>query len=200
MGARRAETKDEAAAEAEEQEEESGEVAGLISNLIIEIAVTEEEAAEGISAALGMKVEEYRGSEGDDEGGGTLRSLEALEFITQEAEPRSTTIIDSRNRFNKLRRLAMLWTVRHHWRAGATFAFNCYKHWAQLLLRQPGELSFTILRREGVTQGDPLSMVLYGITLIPSQRSPEQRIWGSSPCSMPMMWFSMAWSYVAYSY
>ena len=61
----------------------------------------------------------------------------------------------------------MLWTVRHLWPAGAIFAFNCYKHWAQLLLRQPGELPVTILSREGVTQGDPLFMVLYGIILVP---------------------------------
>ena len=61
----------------------------------------------------------------------------------------------------------MLWTVRHRWPAGARFAFNCYKHWAQLLLRQPGETPFTILSREGFTQGDPLSVVLYVITLVP---------------------------------
>ena len=61
----------------------------------------------------------------------------------------------------------MLWTVRHRWQAGARFSFNFYKHWAQLLLRQLGELPVTILSREGVTQGDPLSMVLYGITLVP---------------------------------
>ena len=61
----------------------------------------------------------------------------------------------------------MLWTVRHRWPDGARFAFNYYKHWAQLLLCQPGELPVTILIREGVTQGDPLSMVLYRITLVP---------------------------------
>ena len=60
----------------------------------------------------------------------------------------------------------MLWTVRHRWTTGARFAFNFYRHWAQLLLSQPGEPSVTILRCEGVTQGDPLSMVLYRITLI----------------------------------
>ena len=61
----------------------------------------------------------------------------------------------------------MLWTVRHRWPAGARFAFNCYRHWAQLLLCQPAELPVTILSRKGVTQGDPLSMVLYRITLVP---------------------------------
>ena len=61
----------------------------------------------------------------------------------------------------------MLWTVRHRWTAGERFNLNFYKHWAQLLLHQPGETQVTILHREGVIQGDPLSMVLYGITLVP---------------------------------
>ena len=60
----------------------------------------------------------------------------------------------------------MLWTVRHLWPEGAMFTFNYYRHWAQLLLRQPGDPPVTILIREGVTQGDPISMVLYGINLI----------------------------------
>ena len=50
---------------------------------------------------------------------------------------------------------------------GASFLFNCYRHWAQLILRHPGGLPVTTLSREGVTQGDPLSIVLYGITLVP---------------------------------
>ena len=47
----------------------------------------------------------------------------------------------------------MMWTVWHRWPAGARFVFNCYRRWAQLLLRQPGEPRVTILSREGVTQG-----------------------------------------------
>ena len=85
----------------------------------------------------------------------------------RKADPSGTTLVDAGNGFNELNRLAMLWTVRHRWPAEARFAFNCYKHWTQLLLRQPGELPVIILSREGVTQGDPLSMVLYGITLVP---------------------------------
>ena len=61
----------------------------------------------------------------------------------------------------------MLWTVRHRWPVGARFAFNFYRHWAQLLLLHPEEPPVTILSQEGVTQVDPISMVLYRITLVP---------------------------------
>ena len=61
----------------------------------------------------------------------------------------------------------MLWTVCHLWPTGERFAFNLYRHWAQLLLCQTGEPPVTIFSQEGITQGDPLSMVLYGITLSP---------------------------------
>ena len=39
--------------------------------------------------------------------------------------------------------------------------------WVQLILCQPGEPPVTILSREGVTQGDPMPVGLYGITLAP---------------------------------
>ena len=60
----------------------------------------------------------------------------------------------------------MMWTLRHLWPAGVRFAFNFHRHWAQLLLRHPGGAPVIILSREEVTQGDPLSMVLYRITLV----------------------------------
>ena len=167
--ARRSE--EECADNTEAEEEEGGEevVAGL-DNLSIETAVTEEEEAEGLEAALAtqeMEVVGDGGSEGEEGGVGTLRAQEVLEFLTQDAEPIGTTLVDSCNGFNELSRLAMLWTVRHRWPAGARFSFNCYKHWAQLILHQPGEPPVTILSREGVTQGDPLFMVFYVITLVP---------------------------------
>ena len=61
----------------------------------------------------------------------------------------------------------MLWSVRHRWPARARFDFNCYRHWVQLLLCQLGKTPVKFLSREGVTQGDPLSMVLYKTTLVP---------------------------------
>ena len=50
---------------------------------------------------------------------------------------------------------------------GERFAFNCYRHWAQILLLHPGEPPVTILSQERVTQIDPILMVLYGITFVP---------------------------------
>ena len=58
-----------------------------------------------------MEVEEERGREGEYEGGSTQRTLEDLEFLIQEADPSGTTLVDFRNGFNELSRLAMLWTV-----------------------------------------------------------------------------------------
>ena len=84
-----------------------------LNNLRIDMVGTEEEAAEGLAASLVMKVEEDRGGEGEEGGDGNLRALGALEFLTQDAEPSRTTLVDAHNGFNKLSRLAMLWSVRH---------------------------------------------------------------------------------------
>ena len=61
---------------------------------------------------------------------------------------------------------AMLCTVRHRCPARVRFVFNFYSHWVQLLLCQQGEAPVILLILEGVTQGIPLSMVLYGITIV----------------------------------
>ena len=56
--------------------------------------------------------------------------------------------------------------MQHRWPLGSRFVLYCYMHWAQLLLCHPGDAPVIILIREVITQGDPLSMVLYGITLV----------------------------------
>ena len=61
----------------------------------------------------------------------------------------------------------MLWTVRHRCPRLATYAFNVYRHAKRLIVRDPGNDPIIILSEEGVTQGDPLTMVLYGIMLLP---------------------------------
>ena len=103
---------------------------------------------------------------------GDMTMDEALTAIAAEAgltEPEANAIllVDAANGFNELGRKAMLWTVRHRWANGARFAFNCYRHSAQLIMRRRGQDCTIILSREGVTQGDPLSMILYGLSLTP---------------------------------
>ena len=77
-------------------------------------------------------------------------------------------LVDAANGFNALNRKAMLWNVRHLWPRGARFIFNCYKYCPQLVLQREGErLPYILLSREGVTQGDPLSMFVYALALLP---------------------------------
>ena len=50
----------------------------------------------------------------------------------------------------------MLWAVRNKWPGGAQFAFNCYRHWATLVVRNTEDESGHFLHsKEGVTHGDP---------------------------------------------
>ena len=90
---------------------------------------------------------------------------EATGILTQEADPGGTMILHAHIGFNELNRLSMLWKVHYHWMAGAMYAFNCCKHWAYLILHNMGIPLVKLLSQEGVTQIDPLSVVLYGITL-----------------------------------
>eukprot|EP00957_Ditylum_brightwellii_P032559 2467100-Ditylum_brightwellii.AAC.1 len=68
----------------------------------------------------------------------------------------------------------MLWTVFHRWLVGARFVFNCYQHWAQLVIRQPGKDPVVLHIKEGVTQGDPTSMITYSITLLPLAKETQR--------------------------
>jgi hypothetical protein len=62
----------------------------------------------------------------------------------------------------------MVWAVRHEWPSGATFVFNCCKHcWVILILRGNDGHTVFIFSKDGVTQGDPLSMFAYGMGILP---------------------------------
>ena len=108
-----------------------------IHDLTIDTMGTEEKAADCLGEALEIEVDGEGEGRVEEGGDGTQRELLALEFLTQDAEPSGTTLVYYRNGFYELSRLAMLWTVRHRWPEGLRFAFNCYRHWAQLLLRKP---------------------------------------------------------------
>ena len=85
-----------------------------------------------------------------------------------EVEAEGACFIDARNGFNALFRYPMLWNVRHRWPKGSRFAFNCYRHSNIVIFRRGnGKKAHILLSEEGVSQGDPLAMVLYGVALLP---------------------------------
>ena len=87
-------------------------------------------------------------------------------------------LIYGRNAFNEENRTAMLWAIRHEWPSGAQFTFNCYCHWAALVVCYTGGRSGHFLHiKEGVTQGDRLLMISYGIGVLPLIKE----FWGSHP-------------------
>jgi len=99
---------------------------------------------------------------------GGIHAMSALWDELSVGEDVGFLMIDADNGFNAYSRIRMLWTIRHLWPAGARFVFNCYKFQSMLIVRDPGGLNYLILySREGVTQGDPLSMFCYAIGTLP---------------------------------
>jgi len=94
-------------------------------------------------------------------------------------------LVDARNAFNELNRIGMLWTVRHLWPAGSIFAFNCYRHYGRLIVRRSGQSCIELESQEGVTQGDPLAMILYGLGVSPI----ANRLSSEVPTGVPV-WFA----------
>ena len=66
-------------------------------------------------------------------------------------------IINNNNR-------AVLWNSRVLWPNCSLFLFNCYGGWAPLVITDSAEILYS---KEGVTQGDPLSMFIYAVATIP---------------------------------
>lgn len=85
-------------------------------------------------------------------------------------------LVDAKNAFNEQNRTIMLWVVRHEWPSGARFAFNCYRHHFILMIRKMDGSACVMHSKEGVTQGDPLAMVIYGIGMLPLVREVKKSI------------------------
>jgi hypothetical protein len=99
---------------------------------------------------------------------GSIHAMTQLWKLHQHEEEWGFLLIDAKNAFNKQNRTGMLWAVRHEWPSGARFVFNWYTHWATtLVIRNNNGTGAFLYSKEGVTQGDPLSMYGYGIGIVP---------------------------------
>ena len=84
-------------------------------------------------------------------------------------------LIDASNSFNSANRYHMLWAVRHEWPTGFQSVYICYKHWSQLVIRDTSTDQIIIIPiREGVTQGDPLAMIFYGLSTLSLTRELDE--------------------------
>ena len=77
-------------------------------------------------------------------------------------------MVDASNAFDSLNRTAMLLHARVLWPRCARYLFNTYCGWSMLVVRDASECLYS---KEGVTQGDPLSMFMYAIGTLPLIRS-----------------------------
>ena len=94
-------------------------------------------------------------------------------------------MVDASSAFNSLNRTAMLLQARVLWPRCARFLFNTYHGWSMLVVRGSSEFLYS---KEGVTQGDPLSMFMYAIGTLPlihSLRKPScwTRVWYADDAS-----------------
>ena len=74
-------------------------------------------------------------------------------------------VVDACNAFNNVNWLSFLWNVQVLWPRVSCFVLNTYRGWATLVVRGCKE---SLYSREGVVQGDPLSMFLYAIANHPT--------------------------------
>ena len=89
---------------------------------------------------------------------GAVHAMRELYDEHKELQDRwGVLLVDAKNAFNSLNRSAALWNARVQWPRCSRFLFNTYRGYASFFLQGSSEV---ILSKEGVAQGDPLSMLL----------------------------------------
>eukprot|EP00956_Cyclotella_meneghiniana_P019732 scaffold34249_cov24-Cyclotella_meneghiniana.AAC.2 len=83
---------------------------------------------------------------------------DGAEIEGPEMESPGCSLVDASNGFNEMNK----------WPSGARFAFDSYRHNLTLVVRTgDAEAAYWLEGQEGLSQGDPLAMLLYGIALMP---------------------------------
>jgi len=95
--------------------------------------------------------------------GGCEAAIHAMRTIFEDDETDAVLLIDAANAFNSINRSVMLENIRRLCPIAYNYAYNCYAAQARLFVVGGKE----IRSREGTTQGDPPSMALYALGLMP---------------------------------
>eukprot|EP00957_Ditylum_brightwellii_P100489 7660363-Ditylum_brightwellii.AAC.1 len=95
---------------------------------------------------------------------GAIHAMKQLWDNNSEEDSWGILLVDAKNAFNKINHCAMLWSARYLWVPAARFAINIYYHWQKLVWRGHPDL---VMSKEGVTQGDPIAMILYALDVLP---------------------------------
>ena len=95
--------------------------------------------------------------------GGCEAVVHAMRETFQEEETEALLLIDAKNAFNSLRRVAMLAIIKRLCPVAHVYAYNCYSIHARLFVVGGKQL----YSQEGTTQGDPTAMAVYGIGTVP---------------------------------
>ena len=80
-------------------------------------------------------------------------------------------LVDANNAFNVVSRVTALWNACILWPRCSCFLFNTYHGYSMLLLKGSEHILYS---KEGVTQGDPLSMLFYAVAVLPLIQSLKQ--------------------------
>jgi hypothetical protein len=108
----------------------------------------------------------------------------------QEEDTGWTTLnVDADNGFNEMRVAPALWSARLHWPRCSRFLFNLYRGYTTLFVYHRSGKITTILRKEGITQGCPLSMHLYGLGSLPLIRELSEYLEGVNGETI-QVWFA----------
>ena len=85
-----------------------------------------------------------------------------MRHIFESAETEAVILADATNAFNSLNRQTALRNIRHLCPSLSKVLTNTYREDIQMFI--DGE---TMLSQEGTTQGDPLAMAMYAISILP---------------------------------
>ena len=95
--------------------------------------------------------------------GGCEAAIHGMKDIYDEEDTEGVLLLDARNAFNLMSRATMLENIRRTCPVVYPYAYNCYSIHVRLFVVGGVELK----SKEGTTQGDPTSMALYALGLMP---------------------------------